>query len=129
MKVLIIDDKPQMRAAIKRMLQGLVNDFAECGDGVDAVEAYATFQPDWVLMDIRMRKVDGLTATRAITGLYPEARVVILTSYDEPELREAARSAGACDYIVKENMFALHSMLTSKTSQGRSEAQAENITE
>jgi CheY-like chemotaxis protein len=116
-KVLIIDDKPQIRETIKRMLRELVSEFAECSDGVDALRTYSTFHPDWVLMDIKMKTVDGLTATREITSQYPDAQIVIVTSYDEPELREAARAAGACDYVIKENLFALHVVLASKAQK------------
>ena len=55
-------------------------------------------------MDIRMKDIDGLTATRAIKRAFAGARIVIITSYDELSLREEAAAAGACAYLIKDNL-------------------------
>ena len=62
-------------------------------------------------MDIRMKEVDGLTATQQITTVWPDARVVIVTSYNDASLREAARQASACGYVLKEDLLELRSIL------------------
>jgi DNA-binding NarL/FixJ family response regulator len=66
--------------------------------------AYQAQRPDVVLMDIRMPEVDGITATRQIRILDPAARIVIVTDYDDSQLRDAALAAGACDYTLKDNL-------------------------
>ena len=56
-------------------------------------------------MDIVMKNVDGIMATRQIIAAFPQARIVIVTDYNEGELRQAAHEAGACQYVVKENLL------------------------
>ena len=103
--VLIVDDSERMRQMIKRLIEEDLNHVYECYDGSQAMEAYTQHKPDWVLMDIEMKEVDGITATRQIMAAHPGARVVIVSNYDSFELRAAASEAGACGYIVKENLI------------------------
>jgi len=109
MLIQIVDDSPNMREAIKSVLSGLGAEFIESGDGDDAVKQYANRKPDLVIMDIRMERTDGIAATRAIRTTHPEARVVIVTQYDDNDLRNAAREAGAIGYVLKDDLSALHS--------------------
>ena len=62
-----------------------------------------------------MQNVDGLEATRRILADDPQARIVIVTNYDDARLRETARNAGACDYVLKEDLLALPLVLASRT--------------
>ncbi len=103
--VLIVDDSQPMRELIKMMLAGVAEIIGECADGVDALEAYERLRPDWVLMDIGMKNVDGITATRQITTAYPQAKIIIVTDYNDDDLRRAAREAGASGYVVKEDLL------------------------
>lgn len=116
MKVLIVEDDRAMRELLKRMVGDLVDSFCECGDGQEALAAYQMDRPDWVLMDIRMKEVDGLAATEQIVNAWPGARVLIVTSYNEPSLREAARQAGACGYVLKENLLEVRRWLENRNS-------------
>ena len=116
MKLLIVEDSQQMRQEIKFFVNGLAEEIGECSDGAEALDAYAAHRPDWVLMDIMMEKMDGLTATRQIKAIYPEARVMILTGYDDADLRAAALSVGACGYITKENLHELRRILGSRNA-------------
>jgi CheY-like chemotaxis protein len=111
MNILIVDDNEDMRELLKILLAGLVDNIYECTDGAEALEAYRTFQPDCVLMDIEMRKVDGITATRQIKAAFPQARIIVMTSYEDPDLREAALKAGAARYVLKEEMFTMQRIL------------------
>jgi len=77
----------------------------ECSDGSEAMSAYERLRPDWILMDIDMKDVDGITATRQITAAHPGAKVMIVTDYNDADLRRAAREAGASEYVVKENLL------------------------
>lgn len=110
-KLLIVEDHAEFRQELKRLLHDL-GEIYECSDGTEAFSAYSQHQPDWVLMDIRMAGLNGLAATRAIKSVYPEARIVIVTGYDDAELREAARRAGASEYVVKENLPEVRLILT-----------------
>ena len=109
MLIQIVDDSPNMRETIKSVLSGLSAEFIEAGDGEDAVRQYAALEPDFVIMDIRMERMDGIAATRAIRSLSPDARVVVVTQYDDDDLRAAARDAGAMGYVLKDDLSALHS--------------------
>jgi CheY-like chemotaxis protein len=105
MKLLIVEDNPTVRRLIRSVVGSLADEIYECEDGAEAVIAYAAHKPDFVLMDIAMKSVDGITATRQITATDRSARVIIVTSFDQPDLREAAQAAGACGYVLKENLL------------------------
>ena len=110
-RVLIVDDSRDVRELLKVTLAGVAEIVGECGDGGEAAAEYGRLSPDWVLMDIEMKNVDGIKATQQITNEFPEARVVIVTNYDDDILRQAAWEAGACGYVVKENLFELYEIL------------------
>ena len=110
LKLLIVDDKAEVRSMIRRFLADLAAEIRE-DDGETAFDAYAAFLPDWVLMDIEMKHINGIVATERIRAAYPQANIVIVTNYDDDCLRERATAAGACGYVLKENLLALRGML------------------
>ena len=93
MILLIVEDNEQMRRTIKSFIADLAEVIYECTDGDEALKAYDLRRPDWVLMDIEMARLDGITATQQIKQAFPAARVMIVSNYDDPDLREAARKA------------------------------------
>ena len=107
MKLLIVDDN----AAVRRLIADIVLPFAgevrECDDGADAVSAYISQKPDLVLMDIQMKNVDGIEATKRIRAADPAARIIIVTDFDDDTLRQAAMREGACGYALKDNLLDL----------------------
>jgi len=108
MTIMIVDDSRKMREMTKKILYNHFTDLEdvfECGDGLEAIQAYKEYKPDWVLMDVEMKPMDGLSATAKIMGADPDAKIIIVTQYNEPEFREAANNAGAYAYIFKENLF------------------------
>lgn len=111
MKILIVEDNEQMRQMVKTLVKDLVDCVIECGDGAGALLAYSHHHPDWVMMDIDLPEVDGISATRRIVAAHPEAKVMMVTNYDDADLREAARLAGACEYVVKENLLEVRRIL------------------
>ena len=111
MKVLVVDDNEQARQMIKHYLRELSNDFRECADGAEAVSTYAEFLPDWVLMDWEMKQVNGIVATRNIIADFPDAKVLMVTNYDEKDLRQAAIEAGAHGFILKDDLLSLRLLL------------------
>ncbi len=111
MKIMIVDDNVEMRKVIKQILGSEATEFCECTDGDEAIEAYERFLPHWVLMDIQLQKLDGLQATRAIRASHPEARILMVTNYDEPQFRQQAALLGTHGYILKENLPELRSLI------------------
>lgn len=111
MKLLIVDDNPEVRRVLRRLLSGVADQVTECDDGDAVLAAYADCQPDWVLMDIEMKRLDGIAATEQLLIREPAARVLIVTNYDNAGLRQAAQRAGARGYVLKENLFELQQTL------------------
>jgi CheY-like chemotaxis protein len=111
LKVLLVDDNARARAMLRDCLRGEAGEFCECEDGADALAAYAHFQPDWVLMDFEMRRMDGLTATRLILTQFPQAAILIVSNHDEQALRKEAREAGARGFVVKDDLLPLPALL------------------
>jgi CheY-like chemotaxis protein len=115
MKILIADDDARMRQMVKQTVASLATEFYEASDGGEAIALCTVQRPDWVLMDFRMRPMDGLRATAEIKARFPEIRVVIVSQYDEVELRAEAARVGACAYVLKENLQELPGILTGMT--------------
>ena len=105
--ILIVDDSAPMRRTIRSLLGKVAGEMHECSDGDEALAAYERYWPDWVVMDIKMERVDGIAATRLIVAEYPDAKVAILTSYDEPDLAKLARDAGARACLLKDDLRSL----------------------
>jgi CheY-like chemotaxis protein len=119
MKVLIVDDNPIMRRLIKRLVLSPEDDCFECADGADALSAYEQHhldESDWVLMDVEMGRMDGLSATRELHAAHPEARVIIVTKHKDENMRAAALNHGAFGFVPKENLLELRSLLSSNHS-------------
>jgi CheY-like chemotaxis protein len=112
--LLIVDDSEQMRRFIADLVADLTESVVECSDGSEALAAYTEHHPDWVLMDIRMTRVDGIAATRQIVAAFAEAKIMIVTDYDDAKLREAAWQAGAREYVLKEDLRSLRRILQGK---------------
>ena len=110
-RLLIVDDSDEMRRLIADLLKDLTESVVECSDGAEALAAYRAHHPDWVLMDIRMPRLDGIAATRQIIAAFAEARIMIVTDYDDANLRQAAQQAGAREYVLKEDLLALRHIL------------------
>jgi two-component system, NarL family, response regulator DevR len=103
-RILLVDD----HAIVRLGLMTLLNDqpdmevIAEASTAAEAVRAVEKFQPDVVLMDVRLPGEGGIEATRQITARFPNSRVVMLTSFADDDLVMRAISAGAMGYVLKQ---------------------------
>lgn len=115
--ILIVDDNTEVRRMIRNLVEDLETDFCECSDGSEALSAYQENSPDWVFMDVQMKQMDGLTATRQIKESYPKAKVVILTNHSDNKTKQAAIDAGASAFVGKENLIALREIIIDKDTR------------
>jgi len=113
MKVMIVDDSQPVRRMIASFLDDLVDEFFECEDGSKAPAAYREHRPDIVLMDIKMKRVDGFQATAEIKKAFPDARIVIVSQWDTTDLRQLANKSGAGAYVSKTNLQPLREFIES----------------
>jgi DNA-binding NarL/FixJ family response regulator len=103
--VLVVDDQSMVRAGFRMLLGGEpdIDVVAEASNGREAVDKAARFKPNVVLMDIRMPELDGLHATREILAANPDARILILTTFDLDEYIYEALRAGASGFVLKDD--------------------------
>lgn len=111
MKYLIVDDNPKMRKIIAQIICTEQDIFLECSDGKDTTDVYAEYSPDYVLMDIKMKNMNGILSAKKICEKFPAAKIIIVTDYDTPAFREAARKAGAFAFVPKENLENIRSYI------------------
>ena len=102
-RVLLVDDQRLMREGLRTLLE-LHRDLSvvgEASDGQEAEERTAQLQPDVVLMDLRMPRMDGVTATQRIKQRWPAVQVLVLTTFDDDELVFQSIEGGASGYVPK----------------------------
>lgn len=103
-RLLLVDDQRLMRDGLRTLLD-LEPDLevaGEASNGQEALDTYATLRPDVVLMDVRMPVLDGVEATRRLRSQWPDARVIILTTFDDDEYVFEGLRAGALGYLLKD---------------------------
>ena len=103
-RILTVDDHPLIRAGLAAFLktESDVEVIGEAGNGEEAIERYRELRPDILMMDLSMPVMDGLSATRAIVDEFPDARIIVLTTYGGDEDIHRALEAGARGYLVKD---------------------------
>lgn len=75
-----------------------------CDNEKEAVTQYSNSLPDWVIMDIKLTQGSGFNACSEIINNHPEAKIIILTNYDDPEYRNAAKELGVYEFLLKEDL-------------------------
>jgi DNA-binding NarL/FixJ family response regulator len=114
MKLMIIDDHDGMRNMIRQLIAAPGDSILECNSGNDAVQMAGEFKPDCVTMDVNMAGLCAFKATRSIREAHPQARVIFVSSHDQPNCRQAAQEAGAVAYVMKENLSELYLYVATK---------------
>ncbi|GAA6492609.1 MAG TPA: response regulator transcription factor [Candidatus Bariatricus faecipullorum] len=104
-KIIIVDDDCLVADALKIILEADsgIQVLASGKDGYEAVSLYRNYQPDLLLMDIRMEKLSGLEAAREILSQYPDARILLLTTFLDDEYIVQALRLGARGYLLKQD--------------------------
>jgi DNA-binding NarL/FixJ family response regulator len=101
--ILLVDDQALLRVGFRMVLEA-EDDFTvvgEASDGAQAITLATSLNPDVVLMDVRMPGLDGIEATRKIMAAQPEARIIILTTFDLDEYAFGGLRAGASGFLLK----------------------------
>jgi len=102
-RILITDDHGVIRAGLRALLAGIpeIEVVGEASDGLEALRKAALLKPDIVLMDLSMPNMGGIEATRQLSKLEPQVRVLILTVHEDDGLLKEVIRAGAAGYIIK----------------------------
>ena len=103
-RVVLVDDETLVRVGLRLILGAdpAIEVVGEAGDGLEALAVVRETSPDVVLMDIRMPRLDGLGATERLLAEQPDARVVILTTFDTDEMVLGALQLGAAGFLLKD---------------------------
>jgi two-component system, NarL family, response regulator YdfI len=104
-RIVVADDHLVVREGLRFMLEEADEGFVlvgDAGDGATAFDIVGTIQPDVVLMDLRMPRMDGLEAIKRIRAAWPHIAVLILTTYNEDDLMIRGLQVGACGYLLKD---------------------------
>jgi len=121
---MIVDDHAHTREMIRKFLDFPGMTYCECSSGDEAVQLAREFKPNWVTMDVHMPGLNGFQSTEALRVAYPAARVMIVTSDNQPHFRQLSREVGAIGLIAKENLIALRMMLAQEIANKKSAATA-----
>jgi DNA-binding NarL/FixJ family response regulator len=105
-RILLVDDHPIVRQGLRTLLEGrpdwIVID--EAADGAEAVEKVANLQPDIVVLDVTMPRMNGLEACRLIKQKNPAPEILFVTQHDSPQMMREALAVGAKGYVAKSNL-------------------------
>jgi len=103
-KILTVDDHPLLRQGIAAVIQGEKDMLivGEAANGREAIEMFRSQRPDVTLMDLQMPDLNGIDAIAAIRQGYPQARIIVLTTYEGDALARRALKAGVAGYILKD---------------------------
>ncbi|MBX2974965.1 MAG: response regulator [Ignavibacteriaceae bacterium] len=112
MKILIVDDNKNIREFIKEIIADLGFQIAEASNGLMAITKVKLFNPEIILMDIKMDIMDGIEATTEIRKLSSTARIIIVTDYSEKSLIDKAMKAGADECLLKKELINLKNLLS-----------------
>ena len=120
-RILLADDHPQIRELLRVILEPEFKVVGAAEDGELLLQYAQSLQPDVIIPDINMPKIDGLQAARLLKDVAPRTRVIFLTAHAEPSYVAAACAAGAAGYLVKgattDLVGSLRSMIDSVRAQ------------
>jgi len=105
-RILLVDDHPVVRQGLRTLLEGRSEweVVGEASDGIEALEKVGSLQPDVVVLDVTMPRMNGIEACRLIQQKTPGLEVLFVTQHDSPQMMREALAAGARGYVVKSNL-------------------------
>jgi len=110
MTIMIVDDNAYIRNLIREILESRY-EIIECADGAEAIEKYRAVSCEWVIMDVVMKPVDGLEALQKIRSFDPNARIIIMTQFDDEKVRRRATLSGAIAFLSKRDIVRLEEII------------------
>lgn len=111
MKLLIVEDNLDFRKILKELFSEHFKRIYETSSGKEAIQKYKMGRPDWVFMDIGIEELDGISTTKEIIKAFPNAKIVIVSQYNEQKIIDKAKDAGAKDYVVKQDISRLFEII------------------
>jgi CheY-like chemotaxis protein len=109
--LLIVEGSPEIRRMICLLVEGLVDIICETEDVAKLAELYGKSRFDSIVIDLRLKKQSGLKATKQIKERFPDAKIILITEYDDEALRQAASEVGASHCILKERLLDIVELL------------------
>jgi len=117
---MIVDDHADMRRVLKHIVsqsETEIEEFIECAHGEEALSNYKTHKPDCVLMDIELKSMSGFQVVEEIYGEDPDAKIIMVTSYDTPTFRRKAKELHTEGFVCKDNLKELNQLLLNISHQ------------
>src|SRR5215470_7231191 len=111
LRLLVVDDNARVRRTIREIVAALGAIVEECTDGDEVLGRFEDFHPDFVLMDLRMVRVDGIAAAMTLRAAHPGARIIAVSDHDQDDVRKAAREAGMEAFVPKGDLLQLGRLL------------------
>ncbi len=116
MKYLIVDDNERFREYLREVITERGDSCAELSDGKELNKVYEFYEPDVVLLDIRMKEVGGFEAARSLVNNCPDACIIIISNYSDKYFRAKALKVGAKAFLAKDNISALWQIVADNQS-------------
>ena len=111
MRIMIVEDNELMRKEIINSVHKNDDVIMECPDAESALENCIDFNPDWLLLDIRLGRMNGLIAAEKIKELMPKANIAFVTSYDTEVYKKAAKALGIKHYFLKNDLLKIRDII------------------
>jgi two-component system invasion response regulator UvrY len=111
MTVLIVDDHKGIRDLEKSLFASVFDTFYESTSGEEAISLFKKFNPDWILMDYKMKGMTGLEALKEIKQNNSSAKVIMVTQFDDVNLKKKALESGAVAFVAKEKLASIKNII------------------
>ena len=126
-RVLLVDDENLVRAGLRMILEGDpgIEIVGECSDGIESIAAVNRLDPDLVLMDIRMPRMDGISASQRLLEQHPDLKILVLTTFEVDEMVFTALKMGVSGFLLKDTVpaelvSAIHAVAGGRTTLSES---------
>jgi CheY-like chemotaxis protein len=117
--ILIAEDNAEVRRMIRQLIEDIDPDIVECSDGGEAIAAYEVRRPDFVLLDINMQPLNGLTAAKEIISRHAEAKIIIVSRHQDARTRDKAFAIGVSAFVGKDDLTPLRLLIVKPSGQFR----------